>query len=368
MASQLRHFAEQQFDQVFDTLPTICILDHDGVIVEFNNSWDVFGQQNNLNQNTLGINYLTLCDTATGKDSDGAPQAAHGIRAVMAGDLPEFTMMYPCHAPHEKRWFQMRVRQLGVDGYILIIHENVTPLKIAEQQSYELALEREKVNLLRHFVQNISHDFRTPLTIINLKIDLLNRRLRGSDDPELSVIREQVHRLEHTLNALLTMFNVENPNTRLMVMPFHVDTLLEKVYAAHRPHAQEKGVRLLYHTPPERFVVDADQDMLDVAIARLLENAIFYTPTGGTVSLHVQRMPERLSIIVNDNGVGIPNDQIPYIFEHFYRVDESRRSATGGTGLGLAVAKKIMELHGGHIHVRSRINQGSTFTLSLPMR
>lgn len=357
---------QADFNQLYDVLPTIAILDANGVIIDTNRSWREFGRENGLERDSIGDNYIAICEGASGDDTEGASEAATGIRAVLRGDLPEYTLEYPCHAPHEQRWFQMRVRYLPDTGGAVVIHENITLLKLAEMRRFELALEREKNELMRQVIDSLSHDLRTPLTIMNLTLDNLKRMPVQPSD--LDTLREQTQRIERAFALLLEMFALDTKSRRLLTMPFRVSSLLEKLYAEHQSLASKKGIDLLYPAS-DPVVINGDQQLLDAAIARILENAIFYTPTGGKVTLrHVPNGRETVSIEVEDTGIGIAAEKLPHIFDPFFRADNARHSSTGGTGLGLPFAKKVIVMHGGSIRVESQPQVGSIFTLTLPVR
>ncbi|HMO24627.1 MAG TPA: ATP-binding protein, partial [Tepidisphaeraceae bacterium] len=131
--------------------------------------------------------------------------------------------------------------------------------------------------------------------------------------------------------------------------------------------AVEKQIKLSYHLPPKLPVVRADRDKLVIAIQNLIGNAIKYTPVGGRVDVSVEATDQFLSLAVKDTGIGIAPEQLPKLFGRFYRADDPRVRGITGTGLGLALSREVVRLHGGDITVASTLNEGSTFTLTLPI-
>ncbi|MHB1731719.1 MAG: sensor histidine kinase, partial [Leptospirillum sp.] len=132
--------------------------------------------------------------------------------------------------------------------------------------------------------------------------------------------------------------------------------------------AREKGIRLIVEIDPPNLVYETDEGKMNLVLSNLLDNALKYTPSGGTVSVGAQIFQGRVEISVSDSGVGIPKEDLGRIFERFYRVDRARSREMGGTGLGLSIVKHVLELLGGGIRVKSTPGEGSVFTVSLPFK
>ncbi|MCA9989926.1 MAG: HAMP domain-containing protein [Ardenticatenaceae bacterium] len=221
-------------------------------------------------------------------------------------------------------------------------------------------------NLFRtqqRFLADVSHELRTPLTTIRGNVDLLRRM--GMADPDfLDDIQAELERMTRLVNDLLLLARADVGSMPIMREPIDVDTLLVDVY---------RQVAML--TPPvtmklgevDQARVLGDRDRLRQLFLNLLDNAIKYTPAGGTVRLSLSKTAERVEVVVSDTGVGIPEQDLPHIFDRFYRVDKARTRMMGGSGLGLSIVKSIVEAHGGDIHVTSEVGKGTTFYVSLPL-
>lgn len=223
-------------------------------------------------------------------------------------------------------------------------------------------------NLFRaqqHLVADVSHELRTPLTTIQGNLDLLRRG--ALEDPEAR--REAIRAIEAEVSAMsrlvadLLLLAQADAGVKLEFRPVELDTLLLDVYRQAQTLSQGVKVRL---GEEDQALVMGDPDRLRQLLLNLVDNALKYTPPGGEVTLSLQREPGWVCISVSDTGIGIPPEDLPHIFERFYRSDKARTRGRGGTGLGLAIAKWIAEAHNGRITVESAPNKGSTFTVWLP--
>ncbi len=218
----------------------------------------------------------------------------------------------------------------------------------------------------RHLVADVSHELRTPLTTIQGNLDLLRRG--ALDDPEAR--REAIRAIEAEIGAMsrlvadLLLLAQADAGVKLEFRPVELDTLLLDVYRQAQTLAQGVKVKL---GEEDQALVMGDPDRLRQLLLNLVDNALKYTPAGGEVTLSLQREPGWVCIAVSDTGIGISPEDLPHIFERFYRSDKARTRGKGGTGLGLAIARWIAEAHNGRITVESAPNRGSTFTVWLPL-
>ncbi|WKZ51938.1 MAG: HAMP domain-containing sensor histidine kinase [Anaerolineales bacterium] len=217
----------------------------------------------------------------------------------------------------------------------------------------------------QRFIADVSHELRTPLTVIKGNVDLM-RRMRELDPDLLDSIDQEAGRLTRLVTDLLLLAKAEAGSLPLTKASVELDTLLLEVIPEMRVLAGNKiRVKL---TEIDQLQVYGDRDRLKQVLLNLIANAIQYTPAGEEVFLSLARVGDRARLIVRDTGPGIPAEDLPYIFERFYRAEKSRtRSAAGGFGLGLSIAHWIVEQHGGRIEVNSREGWGTTFAVWLPL-
>jgi two-component system, OmpR family, sensor kinase len=241
--------------------------------------------------------------------------------------------------------------------------DEVGRLALAFNESLE-RLER-LFNAQRRFLADVSHELRTPLTVIRGNVDLL-RRMGGADPTSLDAIQSEAERMSRLVGDLLLLAQAEAGTLPLVHGPVELDTLLLEVY--HESQVLAGNVHLGIGEI-DQVIVMGDGDRLKQLLLNLVSNALKYTPEGGRVTLGLARVNGWARLVVSDTGLGIPPDELPYIFERFYRVDKARSRAQGGSGLGLAIAQRIAMVHGGRIEATSdaTAGRGSTFSLLLPL-
>lgn len=237
---------------------------------------------------------------------------------------------------------------------------------ISEQQRLKLFVEHEKTVLMRELLSNISHDLKTPLSIINANLYLL-RKFTDNEQAMSYIERSerQVWRLERSILDVLIISRLDNVNysrTDLIDVQDIVDECL--VNLASKAEQKNLEIKAVVAEPlPQLLGIQTDIFRL---VENLVENAINYTPDGSKIEISLAEDNNELLFIVRDFGIGICPEDLSHIFDRFYRADQARSISTGGTGLGLAIVKRIVELHDGEIAVESIINQGTTFTVRLP--
>ncbi len=233
----------------------------------------------------------------------------------------------------------------------------------------DVSEERRYDRLRREFVANVSHELRTPLTLIKGYVETLKDGALqdpGRAPEFLETIERNVQRLSALVGDLLELSRLESGGQLVNPRAVEGRELLEAVLADLRPLAEKKRQALTLEIAPDLGEFTADPELLDRAVSNLVDNAIKYTPEGGAVTVRGSAEAEVVVISVEDTGPGIPEADLPRVFERFYRVDKSRSRELGGTGLGLAIVKHVAQLHGGTVAVRSRVGEGSVFTLRLP--
>jgi PAS domain S-box-containing protein len=260
----------------------------------------------------------------------------------------------------------LRDAQGNITG-LVGVSRDITNQKQAEQQRLELALQKERLELLTEFIGNMSHDLKTPLSVIKTTLYLMERL----DDPtrqkaKLQVIKEQTLRLEKLIQDVITMSRLEH-GAKPMFELVDFNMVILDVEAKLRPTAERKHLNIRLNLNADLPSLPADENELWRLMANLYENALHYTPEHGTITLTTYFAEKKVVVEVQDTGMGIDKDDMPYIFDRFYRADPARSIERGGTGLGLAIVKRIVELHGGEIVVQSDEGQGSLFRVLLPL-
>ncbi|MBN2470392.1 MAG: HAMP domain-containing protein [Anaerolineae bacterium] len=215
----------------------------------------------------------------------------------------------------------------------------------------------------RRFVADVSHELRTPLTVIQGNVDIIRRY--GPDDDSLDAISSESKRMTRMVGDLLLLAQADSGQLPLLTQNLELDSLVLEIFEQAKVLVPEDGTAIrLGRFEPVR--VHADPDRLKQLLLNLVGNAIKYTPPEGAVTLSVWPDGPEAMMTVQDTGEGIPAEDLPHVFERFYRVDKARARKQGGAGLGLAIAHWIAEAHGGRITVSSTVGVGTTFTVRLP--
>ncbi|MCY0879003.1 MAG: ATP-binding protein [Firmicutes bacterium] len=237
--------------------------------------------------------------------------------------------------------------------------------------SRDVSLQSQLDRMRQDFVANVSHELQTPLTIIRGFTETLLEEDIDEESRErfTRLIHEEASRMSRLVDDLLTLSRMEHHSLPFAVEGVDLAVLIDSVVARMLPRAEAQGLALVNRMPPGLPLVSGDPDRLQEVFLNLVQNAVQYTPSGGTVTLSAEEdaAHECVGVIVEDTGIGIPQADLPRIFERFYRVDKARSRASGGTGLGLAIVKHIIELHHGRIDVSSVVGQGTRFQVWLPI-
>ncbi len=218
----------------------------------------------------------------------------------------------------------------------------------------------------QRFLADVSHELRTPLTVIKGNVDLM-RRMKQFDAESLTSIDQEAGRLTRLVGGLLMLAQAESGKLPLNLKPVELDLLLTEVF--QEMHVLAGGKVHVHLNEIDQLMVNGDRDRLKQVLINLVANAIQYTPQNGDVFLSLSKVGDLARILCQDSGPGIPAEDLPHIFERFYRAEKSRtRGKSTGFGLGLSIAKWIVEHHGGRIEVSSKEGRGTTFAIWLPLR
>ena len=218
----------------------------------------------------------------------------------------------------------------------------------------------------RNMVADLAHELRTPLTNIRGYVEGISDGVISPSTETLESMQVEVVLLARLIEDLQDLALAESGRLRLEVGDCDLSQLARTTASAFQQQAQTKGIALTAETP-HPVTVQGDRERLGQVIRILLSNAITHTPEGGRVVLTAELTGQTARVMVQDNGPGIPPEDLPHVFERFYRVDKSRSRTTGGIGLGLTIAQRLVESHGGEITVQSDVGQGSSFIVDLPL-
>ncbi|PYI49546.1 MAG: PAS domain-containing sensor histidine kinase, partial [Verrucomicrobia bacterium] len=249
--------------------------------------------------------------------------------------------------------------QAGEITGVLVLFHDITELKKIDQ-------------VRRDFVANVSHELRTPLSILRGYIETL------LDSPEtsrkelsriLGVMERHSKRLDLLAQDLLTLAQLESVNPNLQLGNVDLSNLFGEVVRDWEKKLVPKQLSVIVDVPPDLPTVPADRVRLQEALYNLLDNAVKYSPEHGEIRLTARQRDEEIVLSVRDSGIGIGKEDLPRIFERFYRADKARTAENiRGTGLGLAIVKHVAHLHGGHVEAESELGKGTTIRVVLPVR
>jgi PAS domain S-box-containing protein len=240
----------------------------------------------------------------------------------------------------------------------MVTIEDITQQKVAEEARHA-------------FVAHTTHELRTPLTNIRLYVETAIDE--GEANPAtrakcLNVINGETRRLERIVGEMLSMAEIEAGSFKIKTDDVRLETLFDELKNDYEQQAVEKQIELVLKLPPKLPAIKGDRDKIVLALHNLVGNALKYTPDGGRVTIGVELDDRRLAVTVSDTGIGISPEDAERIFERFYRAKDPRVAKITGTGLGLTLAREVVRMHGGDITVESQINQGSSFTMVLPVK
>ncbi|SHH72782.1 HAMP domain-containing protein [Caloranaerobacter azorensis DSM 13643] len=256
------------------------------------------------------------------------------------------------------------IRRGNLDTKVLISN-NITELKELSKSINHLAESlKEQQELRKRLTADISHELRTPLTILQSHIEAISDGIWEPTQERLDICKNEVIRLIKLVEQLKYLTDIEKHRITLEVKKINLSKLLNEIIDSLEYQFQNKNIKLKRFLK-ENVFINADKDKVSQIIINILSNALKFTNPGGQVDVALEENEEKVNIIIKDTGIGIPKKDIPYIFERFYRSDKSRSRKTGGAGIGLTIAKMLVEAHNGKIEVESELGKGSKFTVIL---
>lgn len=261
------------------------------------------------------------------------------------------------------------VRRVGL-GYLdekVLISSHDEVGELANAFNSMAADLKSQENLRKQFTVDIVHELRTPLTSLQSYIEAFQDGVLPPNEENLSALSEEIDRLVSLSSDLKDLNIAEIGKLQPQLQPVNLLSIIEKVIRNLSPLIQEKNIGLTTKLPQEPVMLSADERLLTRLFYNLIHNAYKYTEKEGSIRVTLLVQNKFAEISIEDTGIGIPEDDLPFIFERFYRAEKSRARETGGTGIGLALVKQILLLHNGTIDVKSAVGKGTTFTVILPL-
>ncbi|MEA3305897.1 MAG: ATP-binding protein, partial [Candidatus Omnitrophota bacterium] len=247
------------------------------------------------------------------------------------------------------------IRDDSTEGAVLVFHD-ITELRKLER-------------IRRDFVANVSHELRTPISSIKGYTEtLLEGALedKGNAKDFLKIIYADSERLAKLIDDLLDLSKIESSKLKMSLKPWAIEPIIKRVVSGLNKQAKDKSITIKIDIPKDISNILADEVRIAQVLLNLIDNAIKYTESKGSITVSANEQNKFIQVDVFDNGVGIPEKDLPRLFERFYRVDKARSRELGGTGLGLSIVKHIIQAHNGEVSVQSVLGQGSTFTFTIP--
>lgn len=263
--------------------------------------------------------------------------------------------------------YPVRDGRTGASQIVGVVAD-ITERKNAETQRLALEFERKRGLMLRQFVNDASHDLRTPVTVMNTSIYLLGRTLTTDRQKEyLNNLQVQVNRMNRLIEDMMAISELDAYEGRFPLKPMLLNDVAGLAYTRRLPETEKKDRTLTTDFTDEVLWIGVDEGEIAKAIDRVMKNAVAYTSPGGHIHISTYRRGSEGIIAVRDDGVGIEANDLPHIFKRFYRADRARGTDFGGAGLGLSIAHRAVELHGGSIEAESTPGEGSTFRFVFPL-
>lgn len=233
----------------------------------------------------------------------------------------------------------------------------------------DISKAKERDSLRSDFVDGVVHELRSPLTSILGYVEMLVDGSASDEEKKhdfYNIIYGETYRLSNLVDNLLNMSNIEGGAVKLNPSPTRLTKFIEDGLGVIRPQCEQNGVELISELPERLPTIDVDKDLFKVVITNLLSNAAKYTPSGGQIHISFESGIDEITLSIRDTGMGISENDLPHIFDKFYRCSSTDSSPASGSGVGLSIALMIMKLHDGDIRVESVHGEGTTFTVALP--
>ena len=274
-------------------------------------------------------------------------------------------------------WGQCTFTYFSEAKIFLCITRDITSKKILSDKNkiYEEKLKLEKMRT--EFFSSTSHEFKTPLNIILATMQLFNTAIENKEivatgnidiNRYIKYIKQNSYRLLRLVNNLIDINKMDNGYYEIYLENNNIVEIVEDITMSVSEYADSKGIELIFDTEVEEQIIACDPDKIERVMLNLLSNAIKYTPKNGSISIKIELLENKVIILIEDNGIGIPSGKLDTIFDRYSQIDNDITKTNQGSGIGLALVKSLVELHGGNISVESEINIGSKFIIELPIQ
>lgn len=344
----------------------IGVIDEHGTILEVNDAWTRSddGKLGVGSKSLVGANYLKLCEEYPVPEL--ATAAVNGVREILNGKSTYFQLEYHTGESASPRWFVLRATPFKSLGPIRVVvaHEEVTQIKVAEQRLREADRRKDE------FLATLAHELRNPLAPIRNGLQIMKLEQGKADSVEQvrQMMERQVNQMLHLVDDLLDVSRISRGKIELRKQHVELATVIQQAIETSRPIIDAQQHQLNVTLPAQPILLDADMTRLAQVFSNLLNNAAKYSERGGRIGVTAATDGKWVRISVSDSGIGIPAHVLPQLFELFFQVNSSEEKSRSGLGIGLSLAKRLVEMHGGTIQVASAgIGKGSTFTVSLPI-
>jgi len=314
-----------------------------------------------------GVRFAGLGDAS--RSCDGCPLRSMICKVLSSGEAIRGLEIRPAlrqDSEPSRPWLSVSVEPVHTDGsgHVLVALRDVTDRKRAEEEL------RETMEMKSQFISTVSHELRTPLTSMKEAVIIVLDEVAGKINKDqrhfLDIARRNIDRLARLIDDVLDFQKLNAGKMKFDMRENKIVAALEEAYTTMQPQVMKNGAELVLDLEAGLPPVLCDHDRIIQALTNLISNAIKFTPAGGRIVVSAHRRKEHLVLKVSDTGLGIPKEDLPKIFDRFYRVHRPGREIKG-TGLGLAIVSRIVAGHGGRIEVESELGKGTTFTLLLPL-
>lgn len=268
---------------------------------------------------------------------------------------------------HDTLMFTVGIERKFMDVYCSPVKQAFEPAKSMVVVLHDITKLKKLEKVRKDFVANVSHELKTPVTSLKGFAETLTEEELDQAEKEqfLSIIKKESVRLQSLIHDLLELSKIEDDHFRLHTEQVDIAEIIDHVVTLLKDEANKKNIHLQADVKEVTIIIGESHRMKQIFL-NMIQNAIHYSPPGAHIFVHSYVSSDWVYATIRDEGIGIREEEIPRVFERFYRVDQARSRASGGTGLGLAIVKHLVEAHQGTIEVESALNEGTTFKLAFP--